>query len=125
MLTYNEFLSVTISKWIMLQCLFHFIFKSCYDIGKTPPNNELLIFTCIDLFLWQTFGILPQKKKKKSEKKNCKKTCCFQFSVSILFSARIHHFCKTHKRKIKQNATMVIHISKFPHYYNFHGLNHC
>jgi len=99
MLTYNEFLSVTISKWIMLQCLFHFIFKSCYDIGKTPPNNELLIFTCIDLFLWQTFGILPQKKRKNQRKKIEKKHVVFSFQYQFCFQQEYTTFAKHIKGK--------------------------
>jgi hypothetical protein len=53
-------------------------------------------------------------KKRKNQRKTWEKTCCFQFSVTILFSAKIHHFCKAHKRKIKQNATTVFKYQNFP-----------
>jgi hypothetical protein len=72
------------------------------------------------------FWYFSPPKKKKIRKKTWEKTCCFQFLVSILFSAKKYTtFAKHKERKIIQNATMVIQISKFSHYYNFHGLNHC
>jgi hypothetical protein len=118
-------LSVTISKWIMLQCWFYFIFKILLLISaKHHPimnywYSHALIYFCGKLL------VFCLKKKKKSEKKFGKKHVVFSFQYQFCFQQNIHHFCKTHKRKKKQNATMVIHISKFSHYYNFHGLNHC
>jgi hypothetical protein len=49
--------------------------------------------------LWQTFGILPQKKKKKSVKKIGKKHVVFSFQYQFFFQQEYTTFAKHIKGK--------------------------